>query len=352
MAALPTHGRGLAQGPVTSLAARSISDMTAPEGNNKHHYLSQFFLERWTRPVDPPRQPFLYVYERGRRDPRTRAPGNIAWERGLYRVHPEAAVDGDPETVELALSQHESYAKHAFDAIDATGRLDDPQHITAVANFLALFLLRTRKGLLGLERRAREMAETMPDELLSRPGYVRRLQRQALAEGARPEQVTREKLMEAARGAALRVSENREWRIARIFSLAQKASAALISKHWCVVGAETPAQFIVSDAPVLVPWMGDEQAWWKAPPVGIAQDGAEVWFPLDPDHALLASSKWLPPTTVLAASAVDQLNRFSMQVCLDFVIAHRPRPKIAEFMAALAPSDGSLSQRSAVGRSA
>ena len=300
------------------------------------------YLRRWTAAVQPPMEPFVYVYRRGQTDPERRAPTNLAWERGLYAVDPRAADDGDPEVAEKALSAIEHHARRAFAYIDAHGALDSRPHILAMSNFLAVFVLRTRKGLLSLEQRMQRMAETFPEEYIESQGGIDAVIDQLRRRGVKSDELTAEKVTDAARRAARRIATNREFRIQRVFGTGGKVAGVLQQMNWCVVNTEFRAKFITCDAPVLVPEEGEGKTWWEAPGVGFATLGAEVWFTLDPDRAVVASFKPLPRHDTLPAHHVQQINEWLAHASLEFVVCHRGRPQIAKLMAGLRPIDVSL----------
>jgi hypothetical protein len=309
-------------------------------GSNRHHYLSQVYLRRWTAEVTPPREPYVFLYRRGEAEPERGAPKNVAVLRGFYEIPSGAAIDGDREHVEKWLSTVESGVAHAFAYVDEHGRLDERPHIDSIALFVATQMVRTPRFLRGLEARLQECASN-PRVLVAMHGGVPTLRHKLRLLGAPRRDLTNDKILRFVAASARHDAVHRERRVGRIPEVIENSTRHLRSMQWDVVEAASPEQFITSDHPVLVPTAIPGRPWWEPPSAHLFPRGIEVWLPLDPGRALVARRTPAHSIAVLPAHDVRRFNERLATQCHQFVIAHRPRPRLAGFMASL-PSTSCL----------
>lgn len=305
-------------------------------GGNRHHYLPQVYLRRWTAVATPPREPFVYLYRRGEAEPERGAPKNVAVLRALYEVPPAAAIDGDREHVEKWLSAVESDVARAFAYVDEHGVLDQPKHIESVALFVAAQMVRTPRFLNGLKMRLQECAAN-PRTLLAMHGGIPGLRRKLRLHGVPSHDLTNENILRFVAASAGHDAIHSERRVGRIPEVIENSNGQLRSMRWSVVAATSPEQFITSDHPVLVPTAVPGRPWWEPPSARLAPHGIEVWFPLDPCRALVARRGVTPPIAALPPNGVREVNERLARQCMEFVISHRSRPRLAALMASLEP---------------
>ncbi|MCK6478561.1 MAG: DUF4238 domain-containing protein [Planctomycetaceae bacterium] len=301
---------------------------------NNHHFLPQMYLRRWTTSVDPPMEPFVYAYYRGQTDPKRKAPQNIGYVPGLYALNPNWVADGDPEALEKLFSRLEGRARSAFGFIDRHRHLQHVEHREAIAHFVAAMFLRTHKEQLAEARRALEWVDELVADQIEELGGLDSVRRLIERFGGGPEDTSDAGLLQFMTAVATRVATERKYRLMRLPASCEKIAGHFLAMHFCVTLAPPLQQFVTSDSPVLLPTMNEPPHWWRTHEVGIGQDGAEIWFPLDPDKALLVTRKPVPLTMFLGAGQLEEINRLCMRRSLEFVITHRRRPQIAAFVAA------------------
>lgn len=63
----------------------------------RQHYIPQFYLNNFTdKTVQPPKTPYIWVFQRGVKEPVEKGPINIAYESGYYDIELE---DGSTSSV-------------------------------------------------------------------------------------------------------------------------------------------------------------------------------------------------------------------------------------------------------------
>ena len=126
----------------------------------KHHYLPQFYLERWARDGEVVR----YIRPQGKDGPiecKSKAVKGVAYERDLYQL-PDIADAAESQQVELRFFQEvDDRAATALQRLDAGATLDIADR-TALVRFMVSLLHRSPSRLDAIRRELAEKREGAP----------------------------------------------------------------------------------------------------------------------------------------------------------------------------------------------
>lgn len=139
----------------------------------KHHYLPQFYLERWARGGEVVR----YIRPQGKDGPiecKSKAPKGIAYERDLYRL-PDIADAAESQQVELRFFQAiDDRAATALQRLDNEAALDRDDR-AALARFMVSLLHRSPSRLGAIRRELAAQREDAPFRDLEGAAFERAL---------------------------------------------------------------------------------------------------------------------------------------------------------------------------------
>ena len=235
----------------------------------RHHYVPRFYLDRFAD-----QKGRLRAFDRRRGTIITTSSEAVAVERDFYRL-PDAT--GLPATLlEETLSALESEAAAAIRAVVTEGKVSD-SHREALVPHIALQLLRTRYHRNSTRAVTEWMATVEAQVNLNRrmlDGDFESECDRALAERV---------LRQLAKG-ELVVGLQEEELLGWSFRSLEMFVAALRSAwNWVVVVLTSP-RLITSDNPIC--FLGEPELGSPASNVGV-MNALEIWFPLDPRHALV-----------------------------------------------------------------
>ncbi len=129
------------------------------KGPTKQHYVPACYLREWVDPNTPPDQdPYLWIFKKGEKKGKKRAPSNSFTETDLYTLK----IDGKKDySIEEALSTLEGrYASVFRNTISKHLPLNDDDHITLCV-FAAAMLYRTLRHKHQLEKFFDELIQQM-----------------------------------------------------------------------------------------------------------------------------------------------------------------------------------------------
>ena len=239
--------------------------------HRRHHYVPRFYLGRFAdqkgrlRAFD--RQKGVYI---------TTSANAVAVERDFYRLPENLAVPAN--FLEEMLSAQESKAAEAMRSIVAAGRVQG-SHRESLILHLALQFLPTQRH----RRTTKEMTERTIT-LQTQVEISRRL-----SEGefeTEYERTLAERVLRQLRDGELIVGPQEQALVGlSLSSLSQIVSILRSGWNWILV-IVSAAKFITSDNPIC--FLGEPESGSPASNVGVA-NALEIWFPLDPRHALVLS---------------------------------------------------------------
>ncbi len=233
--------------------------------------MPQFYLERFTDP-----QGRIGAFDRKQAKSVVTAAKNVAVERDFYRLPDSSSLP--PHALEEFLGTQESAAAEAIRATVATHAVDEVGR-EILASYIVLQLRRTRQ----YRNFMKESAE-----------YIFNLQAQAnlsqrLEEGdfeTEAERETAERFLAQLTSGELYVTaEDKSLSGAILDGIEQLVPILLTGWHWIVVSINRP-EFVTSDSPLSM--LGEPVPGSPAKSVGL-ETALEIWFPLDPKHALVLS---------------------------------------------------------------
>ena len=237
----------------------------------RHHYVPRFYLDRFTD-----QKGRLGAFDRQKGTSITTTANAVAVERDFY-TFPEGM--GLPaNSLEEALSSQESDAAEAIRRLVAEGRVLR-SHRESLILHMALQLLRTQRQ----RRSTKDLAQWTGTQLAQV-----QLSRQ-LSEGGietDSERTFAESALRQLEDGELRVGlEKQALKALPLLALVEALSVLRSGWNWVLV-ILTAAKLITSDHPICL--LGEPEPGTLASTVGIAS-ALEIWFPLDPRHALVLS---------------------------------------------------------------
>lgn len=220
----------------------------------RQHIIPRCYLKQFVDPHTPTGQePYVWIFDRGSRKGRKRAPRNILTESDLYTF---SGKDGTKNySLEKSLAQIESdYALVFEEKISRHLPLNAPEHLVLCA-FVAGMLQRTLKQ--------KENVETFFDRLISVTEQMER------AHGAPPKTSLELK----------RAKENAHRSM--IVHSVPEITKILVNMNLAILVGHRRSSFITSDAPCFL--FNAELQWQRFYGPGLAQRDVEVRMPLSPE---------------------------------------------------------------------
>lgn len=244
---------------------------TADARPRRHHYVPRFYLRRFTD-----HKGRIAAHDRSAQRTITTTPEQVAVERDFYRI---PATTGLPANfLEGLLSSVEGVAAEAIRSAVATGAVREPDR-QVLAAYLGLQRLRTRQTRDSI----REMTE-WSGPMLAQIDLKERLESGEFeSEGERQ---LAEQAIEQLIDGTLHVGAAEESLVGLSLKPLEQIVEILSSGwNWIIVVLTKP-QFITTDHPVAM--LGEPEHGSPASNIGLAT-AREIWFPLDPRHALVLS---------------------------------------------------------------
>ena len=264
----------------------------------KQHYVPQCYLREWVDPNTPSGQePYIWIFNRGEKKGRKKAPSNIFVEKDLYTLNLKSG--GKSYVIEEALSDLEGRYVTVFrDKIRPHFPLTEDEHIILCA-FAGIMLQRTL--------RHKESLEQFYDQLIKHAVAFEQ------ANGLEPkesERLERFKQDTHKRGLVEILPD--------ITELLMRMSVAFL----CAGGG---AKFVTSDDPCNL--FNPDLQWQRFYGPGLAQQNVQLTLPLSPDIMLCLSWSPLRGYVGWEKQQVQEANRMVVGHCYQYFISHNPKTR-------------------------
>lgn len=245
--------------------------MAKTSAQRRHHYVPRFYLDRFTD-----QKGRLGAFDRQKATFITTKANAVAVERDFYRL--DGGIGFPANLLEDALSSLESGASEAIRRLVAEGRVLH-SHRELLITYMALQLARTQRHRRSIKEMMQWTATLQTQVELSRQ----------LSEGkfeTEPDHtLARSALGKLADGELIVSPEEQALKALSLHSVDEVASVLESGWNWVLV-VLTTAKFITSDHPICM--LGEPEPGSPASNLGVAT-ALEIWFPLDPRHALVLS---------------------------------------------------------------
>ena len=237
----------------------------------RHHYVPRFYLQRFADP-----QGKLSAYDRQSSKTITTKPTALAAENDFYRLPDDARLP--PMALENAFSSQEGDAARAIrDTVSAGYVSQEDRQVLAL--HVALQLARTRR-----ERNfMRDLAQLILP-LQEQVELNEKLSTNAFESDA-ARKIAEDRIGKLVSGET-DTKVDKKILLGLIFEgLSEVQSVLLSGWNWILITLSEP-KFLTSDHPICM--LGEPEPGAPTPNVGVAT-ALEIWFPLDPRHALVLS---------------------------------------------------------------
>lgn len=276
-------------------------DMNKPKNQ---HIIPQCYLKQFVDPNTPPGQePYVWIFDRGNKKGKKKAPKNILSETDFYTLKVE---DGEKDySIEESLSQLEGEYSSVFEKkIKCKIPLSDYDHIVLCA-FVAAMLQRTPKQ--------KENIEGFFDQLIK---IVDDLEK---AHGAKPKKSSE---LKQAKEDAHKLS---------MLQIIPKITQILLKMNLAFLCASRRGSFITSDAPCFL--FNEKLQWQRFYGPGLGQKHVEVRMPLSPEISV--SFSWLNNLRgylEIGTDHIHECNRMIFAYSHEYFIANSPKIKRRWFL--------------------
>jgi Protein of unknown function (DUF4238) len=267
------------------------------KGPTKQHYVPHCYLREWVDPNTPGGQePYLWIFNRGDKKGRKKAPSNIFTETDLYTLK----IKGEKNyAIEETLSNLEGkYAAVFRDKISKHLPLTEEEHIFLCA-FVSVMLQRTLRHKDNLERFLDELIERM--EALEQ------------AHGASPTESEKLKRFK------------RDTHKIGVVQLLPDITKLLLQMSVAFLCADSTSKFVTSDDPCNL--FNPDLQWQRLYGPGLAQEHVQVTLPLSPNIMLCMSWSPLRGYVWWSKGEVEEANRMVIGHCYKYFISHSPKTK-------------------------
>lgn len=264
----------------------------------KQHYVPRCYLAGWVDPNTPASQePYVWVFNRGERKGRKKAPSNLFAKTDLYTLRLDTGEKS--YVIEETLSNLESkYATIFQEKIKNSFPLTEEEHIFLCA-FVSVMLQRTL--------RHRDNLERFIDELI---GHTEALERAHEIPPHESDRLKRFK-QDGHKVGMIRSMPD-------ITRLLTKMSIAFL----CAGGG---SKFVTSDDPCNL--FNPDLQWQRIYGPGLAQKNVSLTLPLSPDIMLCMS--WMPMRGYMwwSKGQVEEANRMTIGHCYSYFVSHSPKTR-------------------------
>jgi hypothetical protein len=271
---------------------------TMAKGPTKQHYVPRCYLAGWVDLNTPTGQePYVWVFNRGERKGRKRAPSNLFTETDLYTLRLQTGEK--IYAIEETLSSLESrYATIFQEKIRKHLPLGEEEHILLCA-FVSVMLQRTLRHRDNIGRFMAELIE-----------HTEALER---AHEIPPDESNRLKRfkLDAHKLGMMR-------NLPDVTQLLTKMSIAFLC-------AERGSKFVTSDDPCNL--FNPDLQWQRIYSPGLAQANVSLTLPLSPDMLLCMS--WMPMRGYIrwSKAQVEEANRMTIGHCYSYFVSHSPKTR-------------------------
>ena len=268
------------------------------KGPTKQHYVPRCYLAGWLDPKTPASQePYVWVFNRGERKGRKKAPSNLFAETDLYTLKLDAGEKS--YEIEETLSALESrYAAIFQEKIKKFFPLTEEEHIFLCA-FVSVMLQRTLRHRDNLERFINELIEH--SEALERAHEIP------------PHESDRLKSFKQD-GHKVGMMRNMP-AITRI----------LVRMNIAFLCAEGGSKFVTSDDPCNL--FNPDLQWQRIYSPGLAQENVTLTLPLSPDIMLCMSWMSMRGYMWWSQGQVEEANRMTIGHSYRYFVSHSPKTR-------------------------
>jgi hypothetical protein len=299
----------------------------AVRASPSHHYVPRFYLASFVeRDVPELWTPRVWVHDRASNSVWQEIPKKLCEERGFYRLSDDGP---DPEVVEKWLQKTETLAAEALRRVTADRVVGRPIDKEALSLFIAVMDLRTKARREHTERQVGGLMRMTMQLRMNRPDGMdwMRAQLERFGDKNAKQRTNAEvrKIMAESIG-RFQVEKGREEHIRGTVEHAEFIASMLMAKNWCVVAAEDGASFVTCDAPVVLctplPSPGPQFG------IGYETPLVEVWLPLTPEVAVVATRQDVPRTANIPRRLVDSINERTALHTSELAFGHIERPEV------------------------
>lgn len=252
---------------------------------SKHHYIPQFYLKGFTDPTCPAEQePYIWLYEKGKKTSRKRAPKNVANKPYYYAAETDNGLISTPE---VSLSKIESSAALILRKLADNHTSFTPEERLDFSIFIALMFLRVPRHRKNIEDSYLNLVQMITRMIVSKEEYFRNsVRRFEEKTGNRIDMPIGEfyNFVKDESRYELVISPNVSLRY--LFKISVDLAPVLAKMNWLFLKAKGGrAYFLTSDCPVALsspkahPFYG----------TGFGTKSVEVTLPLSRDICLLAT---------------------------------------------------------------
>jgi len=268
------------------------------KGPTKQHYVPRSYLAGWvdsSTPVD--QEPYVWVFNRGEKEGRKRAPSNLFTESNLYTL--ELDTGEKKYQIEETLSNLESkYATIFQEKINKHLPLAEEEHIFLCA-FVSVMLQRTL--------RHRDNLDQFVDQLIEHTEALEQAHDIPHNESDRLKHYKRDvHKLTMMRG------------MPDITQLLAKMSIAFLC-------AEGGSKFVTSDDPCNL--FNPDLQWQRIYGPGLAQKNVQLTLPLSPEIMLIMSWQAFRGYVWWSNKEVEEANRMTIGHCYRYFVSHSPKTK-------------------------
>ncbi len=264
--------------------------MSAPR---KQHYLPQCYLREFVDPNTPSgHEPYVWIFSKGGKEKKKRAPHNTFHETGLYTLE----IEGEKRySIETSLAQLESrYAETVRDKVKKRLPLSDEEHVVLCA-FVAAMMQRTL--------RMKENLESFMDQVIGKVEVMEKMQ------GLAPE-----------KSVELREAKKDSHKLGLIQLLPELTQMLFKMSLTFLCTDGTGARFITSDDPVTL--FNPDLQWQRFYGPGLVQGNIQVTMPISPEITACMTWSDLRGYIRIPRSRIEDLNRMTRAHCFRFFVSN------------------------------
>ena len=268
------------------------------KGPTKQHYVPRCYLSGWVDPNTPSGQePYVWVFNRGEREGRKKAPSNLFTETDLYTLKLQSGEKN--YAIEETLSNLESKYSTIFqEKIKKNLPLNEEEHIFLCA-FVSVMLQRTL--------RHKDNLDHFIDQLIEHTEALERANEIPSDESDRLKRFKKDAhKLEMMHG------------MPDITRLLTKMSMAFLC-------AEGRSKFVTSDDPCNL--FNPDLQWQRIYTPGLVQKNVQLTLPLSPE--IMLSMSWIPFRGYMwwSNGQVEEANRMVIGHCYKYFVSHSPRTR-------------------------
>lgn len=268
------------------------------KGPTKQHYVPQCYLREWVNPNTPSGQePYVWIFNRGEKSGKKKAPSNIFTETDLYTLHHKSGKKN--YAIEETLSNLEGkYATVFREKISKHLPLTEEEHIYLCA-FVAAMMQRTP--------RYRDNMNRFYDELASHAEAMEQ------AHGAPTTESTR-----------IRAQKENNHKLT-VMQLLPDITEMLLQMSVAFLCTTGRSKFVTSDDPCSL--FNPDLQWQRFYGPGLEQQNVQLTLPLSPSIMLCLSWSPLRGHIRWSNSEVEEANRMTINSCYKYFVSHGPKTR-------------------------